>query len=227
MEEPLSSYCESFNNHNTYYDIDENGLAYRPSSDETLNVDWKDIQYIEDIPGSRVVIFLYDKREVPIYYATTDFPELLKKICLKLSEIRKDNFRSQKFTLNRNYLFQLRIVVCLLVLSLVITPLVSKLLFFTFLALCIPMGIFLQRHPYALTADSDNLTFHHLFKESSISYTEILNMDFEVMTNDYGKTLCIVLELENNKKITIKKIEDIIIFFTLVQIKLNENSKIS
>ena len=226
MSESITFHCESFNNHNTYYDIHENGLMYRPDGDETFSLVWKDIQYIEDITGNRVVIFLFNTKEVPINYSTTDFPVLLKTICLKLSEIRKDSFRSQKFTLDLKYLFQLRIAVCLLVLSLIVSPLVSKVLFFTLLTLCIPLGIFFQRTPYSLTVDSHNLTFHHLFKETVINYNEMLNIDFEVRNNDYGRTLYIVLRLKNKKKITIKKIEDIILFFTMVQIKLNENSKI-
>lgn len=227
MSESITFHCESFTNHNTYYDIHENGLIYRPDSDETIALVWKDIQYIEDVPGKRVVIFLYDTKEVPINYATKDFPLLLKTICLRLSEIRKDDFRSQKFTLDLKYLFQLRIAVCLLVLALIISPMVSNVLFFTLLTLCIPLGIFFQRTPYSLTVDSHSLTFHHLFKETVINYNDILNMDFEVITNDYGPTLCIVISLKNKKKITIKKIEDIMIFFTMVQIKLNENSTVS
>jgi hypothetical protein len=223
MSESITFHCESSKNHNTYYDIHENGLIYRPDSDETFGFVWEDIQYIEDLPGKRVVIHLYNAKEVPINYSTEDFPLFLKTICLRLSKIRKGNFRSQKFTLESNYLFQLRIAVGLLVLSLIISLMVSKILFFTFLTLCIPLGIFFQRHPFSLTVDNHSLTFHHLFKETAINYNEILNMDFEVKTNDYGKTLCIVFDLKNKEKITIKKFEDIIIFFTLVQIKLNEN----
>ena len=226
MTEPITFHCESFNNHNTYYDIHEDGLMYRPDSAESFALVWKDIHYIEDVPGQRVVIFLYNTKEVPISYSTIHFTVLLKTICLKLSEIRKDDFRSQKFTLDLKYLYQLRIVVCLVLLSLIIRPMVSNVLFFTFLTLCIPLGIFFQRHPYALTVDNHSLTFHQLFKETAINYNEILNMDFEVLTNDYGRTLCIVLHQKNKKKITIKKIEDIIIFFTMVQIKLNENNKV-
>ncbi len=227
MSESTTFHCESFQNRNTYYDINENGLIYRPDSDESFGLVWKDIQYIEDLPGKRVVIFLYNTQEVPINYLTRDFPALLKTICLRLSEIRKDSFCPQKFTLDLKYLFQLRIVVCLLLLSLIISLMVSMVLFFTFLALCIPLGIFFQRHPFSLTVDNHSLTFHYIFKETAINYNDILRMDFEVITNDYGGTLCIVLDLKNKKKITIRKIEDIIIFFILVQIKLNENSKIS
>jgi len=227
MSESITFQYESFGNNNTYYDIDENGLIYRPDSDETLTLVWKDIQYIEDVPGKRVVIVLYNTKEVPINYATNDFPLLLKTICLRLSEIRKDDFRSQKFTLDLKYLFQLRIAVCLLFLSLIISPLVSKVLFFALLTTCIPLVIFFQRTPYSLKLDEHSLTLHHLFKETAINYNEILTMDFEVITNDYGPTLCIAISLKDKKKITIKKIEDIMIFFTMVQIKLNENGKLS
>ncbi len=227
MSESVTFHCESFKNHNTHYDIHGNGLIYRPDIDEPFDLVWQDIQYIEDVPGYRVVIFLYNTKEVPIHYSTKDFPVLLKTICLRLSEIRKDNFRSQKFTLDLKYLFQLRIAVCLLLLSLIISPMVSNVLFFTFLTLCIPLGIFFQRHPFSLTVGNHRLTFHYLFKETAINYNEILNMDFEVITNDYGPTLCIVISLKNKKKFTIKKIEDIMLFFTMVQIKLNENSTVS
>jgi len=226
MNESTTFHCESFHNHNTYYDINENGLIYRPDSDETFGLVWKDIQYIEDLSGKRVVIFLYNTKEVPINYSTKDFSALLKTICLRLSEIRKDSFRSQKFTLDLKYLFQLRIAVCLLLLSLIISLMVSMVLFFTFLTLCILLGLFSQRNPFSLTVGNHSLTFHHIFKETDINFTEILNMDFEVITNDYGRTLCIVLDINNKKKITIKNFEDIIFFFTLVQIKLNENNKI-
>ena len=227
MSESITFHCESFKNHNTHYDIHENGLIYRPDIDETFAFVWQDIQYIEDVPGYRVVIFLYNTKEVPINYSTRDFPVLLKIICLRLSEIRKDNFRSQKFTLDLKYLFQLRIAVCLLLLSLIISPMVSNVLFFTLLTLCIPLGLFFQRHPFSLTVDNHSLTFHYLCKETALNYNEILTMDFEVITNDYGPTLCIVISLKNKKKITIKKIEDIMIFFTMVQIKLTENSTVS
>jgi len=218
-------HCESFPNHNSYYDINENGLIYRPERGETIRLAWQDIQYIEDHPGKRVVIYAYNATEVPITYSTTDFPVLLKMICSGLSEIKKDSFRSQKFTLDLKYLFQLRIVVCLLMLSLIISPLLSMVLFFTFLALCVPLVIFYQRQPFALTVDSNKLAFHYIFKQTAIDYNEILDMSFDVITNDYGKTLYIVFHLKNNKMITIKKFEDIIILLTLVQIKLHDNNR--
>ena len=227
MSDPITFFSESFPNSTDYYDVHENEICYRPDSAEQIRFNWSDIRYIDDQPRSRIKIVLDDQREVPVRYSTDQFPVFLKTICLRLSEIRKDDFRSQKFTLDLKYLFQLRIAVCLLVLSLIISPMVSNVLFFTLLTLCIPLGIFFQRTPYSLTVDSHSLTFHHLFKETAINYNDILNMDFEVITNDYGPTLCIAISLKNKKKITIKKIEDIMIFFTMVQIKLNENSTVS
>ena len=221
MIESKTYICESNRHRLVYYDIDDNGLIYRPEKDENVNLSWSDIEYIEDRPDNRVVLFLHDSAEVPIHYTTNEFTEFLKIICQKISEIRKDDFHPRKFTLEVNYLYRLRIVVCLFVLSLIISLLVSKILFFTLLTLCIPLGIFFQRQPFSLKVDNDSLSFHYLFKETALNYDEVVNMDFEVFKNDYGKTLCIVFALNSKNRITIKKFEDIIIFFTLVQMKLN------
>ena len=102
----------------------------------------------------------------------------------------------------------------------------SKALFFLLLTLAIPLGIFLQRLPISLTLDNHRLTFHYLHKKKSINYHEILNIDFEVLNNDYGSTLGILINLKERKDIKIKKLEDIVIFFIMLQIKLNENIKV-
>jgi len=102
----------------------------------------------------------------------------------------------------------------------------SKALFFLLLTLSIPLGIFFQRLPISLTLDNQRLTFHHLHKKTAINYHEILDIDFEVLKNDYGSTLGILIMLKDRKDIKIKKLEDIIIFFIMLQIKLNENIKV-
>ena len=221
MNESKTFVCESNKHHLVYYDIDDNGIMYRPDSDEKISLSWRDIEYIEDRVDNRVVLFLHNSTEVPIHYTTNEFAEFLKIICQKISEVRTGDFRPQKFTLDLNYLYRLRIAVCLFGLSLIISLVVSKVLFFTLLTLCIPLAIFFQRQPFSLTVDNDSLTFHYLVKETAVDYDEIVDMSFEVTTNDYGKTLCIVFAVKNRNRITIKKFEDLIIFFTLVQMRLN------
>ena len=222
MNESKTFICESNRSNLVYYDVDARGITYRPERGQPpISVMWPDIEYIENRSDSRIVIYLHDSTEVPIHYTTNDFPEFLKIICEKLSEVRKDDFHPRKFTLEVNYLYRLRIAVCLFALALLVSLLVSRVLFFTLLTLCIPLAIFFQRHPFSLTMDNDSLTFHYLFKETTVNYDEITNMHFEVATNDYGKTLCIVFALKYRKRITIRKFDDIIIFFTLVQMRLN------
>ena len=70
----------------------ENGLIYRPDSDEKFSLSWRDIRYIDDCSVHRVDIFLNKQKEVPVRYTTNEFSVLLKTICLKLSEIRKESF---------------------------------------------------------------------------------------------------------------------------------------
>jgi hypothetical protein len=226
MSEPITFFSESFQNRTTYYDVHENGMLYRPDSDEKISFLWRDIQYIEDRSGDRIDIILNNLKEVPIKYTTNEFPVFLKTICLRLSDVRKEKFSFQKFPLTSKYLFHLSIAVFLLVLSLIISLPVSNALFFLFLTLAIPLGIFFQRQPISLTLDDHCLTFHHLHKNTAVNYHEIVNIDFEVLNNDYGSTLGILIHLQDRKDITIKKLEDIIIFFIMLQIKLNENIKV-
>ncbi len=221
MNEPRTFICESNRNNLVYYDIDDRGITCRSERGQPVKVLWSDIEYIEDRTDSRIVIYLHDSTEVPIHYTTSDFPECLKIICQKLSEVRKGDFHSRKFTLEVHYLYRLRIAVCLYALSLIVSLLVSRVLFFTLLTLSIPLALFFQRHPFSLTVADDSLTFQYLFKETTVRYDEIANMEFEVATNDYGKTLCIVFAVKNRKRVTIRKFEDLIIFFTLVQMRLN------
>ena len=91
---------------------------------------------------------------------------------------------------------------------------------------CIPLAAFFQRRPISLTLDDQCLTVHYLHKQTAINYHEILNTDFEVLKNDYGSTLTILINLHNRKDIKITKLEDIITFFIMLQIKLNENIKV-
>ena len=226
MSEPITFISESFPNRRTYYDVHENGLCYRPDSGKKIDLNWSDIKYIDDQPRGRIEIVLDDQREVPVRYTTNEFPVFLKTICLRLADIRKESFRSQKFQLTSKYLFHLRIVVSLLVLSLIISFPVSKVLFLVLLTLSIPLAIFFQRQPISLTLDDKRLIFHHLHKETPINFHEIIDIDFEVLINDYGSTLAILINLKGRKDIKIKKLEDIIIFFIMLQIKLNETIKV-
>lgn len=226
MSETITFFAESFQNRTTYYDVHENGMIYRPDNDEKIRFIWSDIKYIEDISGDRIDIILNNLKKVPVKYTTNEFPVFLKTICIRLSDIRKENFRFQKFPLTSKYLFHLIIAVSLLVLSLIISFPVSKTSFFLLLTLSIPLGIFFQRLPISLTLDNHRLTIHYLHKKTVINYHEILDIDFKVLKNDYGSTLGILINLKNRKDIIIKKLEDIIIFFIMLQIKLNENIKI-
>ena len=214
---------ESLINRKIYYDVHDKELIYRPNSDETFCLNWRDIQYIEDRSGDRIDIFSNEQQEVSIRYATNEFSVLLKTICLKLSEIRKESFYSHKFTLTLKYQLHFNFVISVLVLFLVGSFLAGKALFFVLLTLFIPIGIFIQRQPISLTLDNHKLSVRNLFTEKVIYYNGIQNIDFEVKSNDYGSTLCILINLKNNKKMTIKKIEDIVLFYIMLQIKLNEN----
>jgi hypothetical protein len=223
MNEPKTFLDESFIDRKIHYDVHENGLIYRPNSDEEIRFSWTDIQYIDDLSGDRVEIFLNEQKQVPIRYATNEFPLLLKTICLKLSEIHNENVSFQEFSLTLKYYLHLTFVVVALVLSLIGSFFVSNVLFFILLALSIPVGIFVHRHPISLTLDQHALTVRNLYLKRDVDYSEIKTMDFEVKRNDYESTLCIILNLKNRKIMTIKKIEKIILFFILLQIKLNEN----
>ena len=88
-----------------------------------------------------------------------------------------------------------------------------------------PIGIFIHRQPISLILDNHCITVRTLFIKRTIKYNQIQNIEFEVKSNDYGSTLCILINLKNRKKMTIKKIEDIVLFFIMLQIKLNENIK--
>ena len=226
MSEPITFFSESFPNSTTYYDVYENEICYRPDSNEEIRFNWTDIRYIDDQPRSRIKIVLDDQREVPVRYSTDQFPVFLKTICLRLADIRKENFRSQTFRLTPKYLFHLRIVVAVLVLSLIISFPISKILFSVLLALSIPLAIFFQRQPISLTLDNNHLILQYLQNKTAINYDQILDVDFEVLINDYGSTLSILIKLKDRKGITIKNLEDIVIFFIMLQIKLNENIKV-
>lgn len=224
MSEPITFYCESFRGDTTYYDVHENGMVCRSNrGDEKTRFVWSSVEYIEDRARGWIYIVLNNLKEIPIKYTTNEFPLLLKTVCVRLSDIRKDDFQSQNFRLTTTYLLQLRVVVSILVLALIISLPLSSVLFFLLLSLSIPLAIFFQRQPISLTLDDQHLTVHYLHKKTEIDYDDILNADFEVTENDYGSTLGVVLTLKNRKDITLRKLEDIIVFFIMLQIKLDEN----
>lgn len=225
MNESKIFLFESFNNHKFFYEVHDDGLIYRPDSNKNLRLRWHDIQYIEDCSGDRVDLFLNNKKEIPIRYVTNEFPVLLKTICLKLSEIRKESFYPYKFTITLKYWLHFYFVVSALVLSLVGSFFVGNALFLLLLTLFLPLGIFIQRLPISLTLGGHSLTVRNLLFKRTFNYDEIKNVDFEVESNDYGSTLCVLINLKNRKKLTIKKIENIILFFIMLQVKLNEDVK--
>jgi hypothetical protein len=122
-------------------------------------------------------------------------------------------------------MLHIRFVICVLVLSLIGSLFIDKALFFMLLILFVPVGIFIHRQPISLTLDNHSLTVGNLLIKRAINYSEIQNIDFEVKSNDYENTLCIFINLKNRKKLTIKKFENIILFFIMLQIKLNEDMK--
>ena len=217
--------CESNKNSPVYYDIDDNGIVYRPDNKENISFLWKDIEYIEDRERNRVVLSLYNSTEIAIHYTTNDFSAFLTTICSKLSEIRRDDFRPQKFTLNFRYIVQLGVVVLLLFLSLIISLPISKTIFFALVSLVIPLVIFFHRQPISITIETNGLVFLYLFKEVYVDYSEIVNIDFVVINNDYGRILSIVMGMKNRNNIIIKKTGDIIVLFIILQTILNEKLK--
>jgi len=224
MSEPITFFSESFKGGTTYYDVHENGMVYRSDSkEEATSFLWSDVKYIEDRTRGWIVIVLENLEEIPIKYTTKDFPVLLKTLCLRLSDNRKDDFRDQTFRLTSKYLFQLRIVVVMLVLAVIVSIPLSTVLSLSLLSLSIPLGVFFQRQPVSLTLDSRCLTLNYLHKQTALNYHEIVDADFEVLTDDYGSTLTIRITLKGRKDLTIRKLEDIIVFFVMLQIKLNEN----
>lgn len=222
MNEPRTFLYEPAVGHEIYYDVHEKGLIYRPENGEIFQFNWEDIQYIEDRPGYQVDIFLNSRKEVPVRYATKEFCVLLKTICLKLSDIRKEDFHSLKFTLTLKYFLHLSFVVSVLVASLIGCLLLGNVMFFLLLALLLPIGIFILRQPIALTLNSRSLMVRNLFLETAVNYNEIRKIDFAVKSNDYGSTLCVLIDLKNGTQMTIKQFENIILFFIMLQIKLNE-----
>ena len=206
MNESKTFIDESFIDRKIYYEVHENELIYRPSSDDKFSLSWKNIQYIEDRPGERVDIFSNKQEEIPIRYATDEFSVLLKTICLKLSEIRKESFYPHKFSITLKYLLHLNFVVFVLVLSLISSLLVSKAGFIMLVTIFAPIGIFIHRLPISLTLDNHKITVRTLFIKRVINYTRIRNIEFKVKSNDYGSTLCILINLKNRKTITIQKI---------------------
>jgi hypothetical protein len=227
MNDSKIFFDESFIDRKICYEVHENGLIYRPNRDEKIRFSWIDIQYIADDFGDRIEIFLNNQKEIPVRYATNEFPVLLKTICLKLSEIRKESFSPHTFKLTLNFFLHLSFVVAVLVLFLIGSLFVSKALFFMVLTLFVPFGIFIHRQPISLTLDNHSLILHNLYMQKAINYNEIENIDFEVKHNDYGSTLYILINMKNAKNMAIRKIENIILFFILMQIKLNENVHIT
>ena len=223
MNESKKFFFESLPDPTVYYDVHENGLIFRPDSDQEMCVSWRDIQYIEDRPGVRVDIFSNKQREIPVRYATHEFSVLLKTICLKLADVRKERFYSHQFTLTLKYFLHLSFVISVLVLSLIGSLAADKTLFLILLTLFFPLGIFIHRQPISLTLDHHCVTVRNIFTKRAIAYDEIQDIDFEVKSNDYEITLCILINLKNGKRMIVKKFENIILFFIMLQIKLNEN----
>jgi len=224
MSEPITFFSESFRGGTTYYDVHENGMVCRSDGNkEATSFLWSNVKYIEDRTRGWIVIVLENLEEIPIKYTTKDFPVLLKTLCLRLSDNRQDDFRDQTFRLTSKYLFQLRIVVVMLVLAVIVSIPLSTVLSLSLLSLSIPLGVFFQRQPVSLTLDNRCLTLNYLHKQTVIDYHEIVDADFEVLTNDYESTLTIRIKLKGRKDLIIRKLEDIIVFFVMLQIKLNEN----
>ncbi|MBW2193104.1 MAG: hypothetical protein JRF27_04870 [Deltaproteobacteria bacterium] len=212
-------------NRKIYYDVHESGLIYRPDDGEKLSLNWRDIQYIEDRSGDRVDIFLNNQKEVPVRYATNEFSVLLKTICLKLADIRSESFSSQKFKLTLMYFLHLSFVISAIGLFLLGSLFVDKTVFFMLLVLSVPFGIILLRQPISLTLKDQSLTVGNLLAKQTVNYDEIQNIGFEVRRNQYGSTLCILITLKDGTEMAFKKFENIILFFIMLQIKLNENKR--
>ena len=210
-----------------HYDVHDNGLDFRPDNGEIISLNWNDILYIEDRSGHRLDIFSNNQGPVPVRYVTNGFCLLLETICLKLSEIRKESFSPQIFSLTFKHLLHLIFVISVLVISLLGSFWAGNALFITLLIMFFPLGIILQRQPISLTIGNHHLTVRYLFTKRHINYSEIQNIKFEIKTNDYGSTLCIMVNLKNSMKMTLQKFENLILFFIMLQIKLNEHHRTS
>ena len=129
------------------------------------------------------------------------------------------------FTLDSKYLLHFKFVIAVIAVSLVSGLLLGKVLFITLLVLFAPLGVLIHRQPISLTLEDHRLTIRNLLKQRAVNYAEIQHIAFELTHNDYGNTLCILIHLKNSTRITIKRIENIILFFIMLQIKLNQTAE--
>jgi hypothetical protein len=222
MNEPKTIFYDDYMNRKIYYDLHENGLTYRTDAGKKLSLSWEDIQYIEDIPGDRVDIVIKNKKEVPVRYAANKFSLLLKTVCAKIADIHSARFTAQEFTLTLSYMIHLSFVGSVVVLLPLGSLLFDYTLFLLFLAFGVPIGMVVLRQPVSLILNNDGLTIQKLITKQSLNFNEIQSLNFEVKSNQYGSTLCILMDLKNGEKMVLQKFQNIILLFVMLQAKINE-----
>lgn len=220
MTEPQTYHFESEDHQIYVYQVEKDGLTYQAPGCKSTTVRWEDIQYLEDISGQRVdIVRNGEPANIPIFYYTHQFSNLLTHVCSKLATLHRDQIGTQIFKGSLTYFIHRGIVLgimALLLLASVIYHFEFTALWLFMAAVTLPMMVYILQQPHAVTPLEDGLSLQDFMKTRFIAYDRIKGVAFDFHGDRQVSFLCVLIHLTNGRKIKIQRFENLILLFIFI-----------
>jgi hypothetical protein len=207
------------------YELDADGLTYHPPGEEALVLPWGEIRYLEERPGQKVdIVTDVPDMTVPLFMGTSNFAELLNRLCTELSVLHRDKMEAVTFRATRSYFTHFSVVIGVL-----IAFFMAGVLFLNFfeptmllvVAMTVPIGVSLVLQPIEVTPSDEGLRVRDFFRLRLVPYSAIGALAFDVRGDLNYSFLRIILTLRSGRRIKITRFENLILLFIIIKAHWN------
>ena len=203
------------------YEIEPEGLIYRPPGRESVAVRWEQIRYLEDVVGRKVDVVTGDSAiTIPLFYATRDFASLLTAVCARLVDLHREKIGVRTFKGHTSYLVQIGTVLAFFAMMAVVGAvhlqrhtMVSLFL----LATTLPMTVYLLRRPHTVTPNDTYLEVRDFTGTRRVDYARIRTLAFDLHGDKHISYLCLKIHLTDGRKLKMQRLENLVLLYIFIK----------
>lgn len=203
------------------YEVGADGLGYRPPRGPRRQLPWEGIRYLEDIAGHKVAVVAEDTTgDIPIYYGTRHFADLMAEVCGRLAALHSDKLAGRRrFVANRSYVIHSGTVLAVFALLMVGGWFVLDgriVVWLVLAAATLPMAIYVLRQPHTTTVSEEGIEVTNFLRTRFIPYSQISAIRFDRYGDKQSAYLCLRVQLVGGRRITLLRLEHLVLLYLMM-----------
>ncbi|MFH2091984.1 MAG: hypothetical protein ABIJ31_06440 [Pseudomonadota bacterium] len=215
------------------FEIDDDHFKFRIDSGKQLIAKWSEIDSIKISRFGNTLDILVANfpKTIKIPFVTDEFLVFLEELTSRIARANKDRIQQMDERFTVSHLFYLVMTLLLsasgiLLISLLFnfSTLAQLEIFPAFVAVLLPSALILYgiSIPIKAIPQEKKIILKGLVKKNTYDYSKIDSIHFELLDmKKRGKLLVVVLNMKTGKKIKIKWLKDLILFFIVTRTKFD------